>query len=586
MGEGVSKFWNALDGVLGSVYHIIATAFVCLIWATVIILKTLYIKKHPDAASLRRQVNFLRNGGGELADFYKALTKAKNDMVLVYYLYCRMNSDFSKIENTLTYYHFRKVRDKTKFCLFDTILIITSIITIVFLSLLTYAAFVKATDVVSYCTQLAPPIAMIAACIIIFIIARLKRNVYWFEFINDFHYLNMEGRNYFKSNEDGYEEFSRKILNDVVISTGSRNRVEKLIRKNLGDLTVGSIKQRRQSQEGAEGAAVERKMDNKTTEQAGSAGMPAAGTMPGQMGPMPPLPTLMMPQMPPPALSPMLPPTQIIIPKDADPSLNVHSQTLSQMMNLIQQQSMQQQHLLQQQLHMQSMAQQQMLQHQSQLAHQQSMHQSTLLQQQNAINIQQSQARQQDSFKQTMLMQHQNMMQQQQMSQSNIVNQGLMAQNAALQRQLMMQPQPPVPPHISLPRSSLTPMTPPGLPPIPPPPHLASPAVTPPVPTTAVVAPQIEVKPQGTVTMPLEVASPVQGAQEQKPKQSKTVSGLERAFDRINMAFDVLHPPQTGNVYGPTDFVVIDPTREPTKMEKRLEEFYNARVYICKDQAS
>lgn len=220
------------------VYVIYAAAFVVvLMWIIMSLNKAKGLVNHHNAVALRSLLNFFRTADHnqkQTDELLAVLTRNRNDVSMLFYMYCRIHSDFSSMEFYLDYKTFKKINKKAKPWGFTTVVAVTLGLTLLF----SFSHFVNLQylfssdmDFASFSISLVFPLILFLAWLGVRIYILMKYQMYWVEFENKFRKVNGLSGSFFASQEEYYEEFSEKILNTLSPIGGVKYRVERIIAK-------------------------------------------------------------------------------------------------------------------------------------------------------------------------------------------------------------------------------------------------------------------------------------------------------------------------------------------------------------------
>jgi len=308
-----------------NIYIVYAAALaVVLFWIFVSMSRSRGLVDNSNAVCVRNIVTFMRTAERDKKqtdELFGILTKSKNDIVMLFHLYCRMYGNFKSIAYYLNYRTYKMINRKHKPWRYSIIVAIAALVSFVF----SYSHFVgfrypfASAEVSAVLLSIACPVGLILLWLMILVTILLKYKMYWVEFENMFRKISELSTDFFATQEAYYDEFAENILKLAPVG-GVKRRIERIIaRTDTEDLTALLYT----SHPGKKGAAD------------GENGGEAAVGPDGQ--PLPTVPGGAKGQLP------MMPGVRILKPHpETEAYLQAHAQITQQLMQMMMQQSMQQ----------------------------------------------------------------------------------------------------------------------------------------------------------------------------------------------------------------------------------------------------
>lgn len=221
--SGVLYFFYALAGII------------VFLWIIISFSKSKGLVNHHNAVAVRALVNFLRTvdyDTKQTGELFTVITKNKNDISMLFYLYCRIHTNFAFIEHYLNYKAYKHVNKKKKPWGFTPVVAVAILITLVF-SISYFVGIQYFLDMDMNMSDLllalAFPLALFLVWLMFRVLILMKYKMYWIEFENKFRKVNVMCKSFFKSQEQYFDEFADNILDKLVPTGGTKRRIERII---------------------------------------------------------------------------------------------------------------------------------------------------------------------------------------------------------------------------------------------------------------------------------------------------------------------------------------------------------------------
>jgi len=515
LGSSIISDFDSLTAQTGVIWAVYGFAvLVVLSWIIVSMRKSRGLISHRNAVTLRGVVNFLRTADPkekQIEDLMAEITKARNDVAMLFYMYCRIHSNFKFIDSYLTYRVYKRINRKRKPWGFTTVVITSLLIALVFSISYWYhgydALINQPFDLPIFLLGFIVPVGLFVIWFVIRLFILMKYKMYWVEFENKFKKVSELSRDFFASQEDYYEEFSEIVLATLAPTGATMRRIEKIIARTDVSAFEGKATKAKKAKKPEDAKAKDKDVEKDSDEndqanQQGGfgypAGMPPMGGSPGMPGgvPMPPMP--MQPSMPHGA--------RIARPHpETEAYLQAHAAVTQQLMQMMMQQSMQQSQVMQR-----------------------------------ALSSQQALA-------------------------NSVVQQNIMAMRLEAQQTSLLRPD------LAKRLSEQTYVWPTNKPTLQTNTEDDIGAKADKIDATPTPEPMMEDHDKKPAEAVVEAEVIVQSEPEAAVKKGKSAEKLMKAFEMLSP------PPKAG---GEPDPVFVAPDREPTNVEKRLEQFFTAKVYV------
>ena len=210
-----------------------AAFFVVLMWVVVSLSQSRGLANHPGSVCMRALVNFVRTAdrtAKQTDELYGVLTRNKNDIVMLFFMYCRMYGNFKSIQYYLNYRSYKMINKKQKPWGFSVLIIVTLVATFMF----SYSFFVgfrtpiETADASSILLAAACPLGLLLMWLSFLVLILMKYKMYWVEFENMFRKVNELSYDFFATQEAYYDEFADNILKLTPMG-GIKRRIERII---------------------------------------------------------------------------------------------------------------------------------------------------------------------------------------------------------------------------------------------------------------------------------------------------------------------------------------------------------------------
>lgn len=230
------KAFDDLGARAGVLYFFYALAgIVVFLWIIISFSKSKGLINHRNAVALRALVNFLRTvdyDTKQTGELFTVITKNKNDISMLFYLYCRIHTNFAFIEHYLNYRAYKHVNRKKKPWGFTPVVVVAILITLIFS--ISYFVGIKYfldmdMNMSDLMLALAFPLALFLVWLMFRVLILMKYKMYWIEFENKFRKVNVMCKSFFKSQEQYFDEFADNILDKLVPDGGTKRRIERII---------------------------------------------------------------------------------------------------------------------------------------------------------------------------------------------------------------------------------------------------------------------------------------------------------------------------------------------------------------------
>jgi len=206
------------------------------LWIFVSLQKSRGLVSHRNAITLRGIVNFLRSADPnekQIEELMEVITKVRNDVAMLFYMYCRIHGNFKFIDSYLTYKVYKRINRKQKPWGFTTIVLTTLLITLVFSVSYWNDGIMHIIngrlDVPDFLLAISIPLGLFIFWFIARLFILMKYKMYWVEFENKFKKVGELSRSFFAKQEQYYEEFSEIVLATLAPTGGIMRRIEKII---------------------------------------------------------------------------------------------------------------------------------------------------------------------------------------------------------------------------------------------------------------------------------------------------------------------------------------------------------------------
>ena len=210
-----------------------------IIWALYCYITVRRLEGHVNAVTLRRLEKLFREGGN-VNDLIQVLNTKVNDIIMIFFVIARAGVPARHVADHLNYQAYKYINKKRKPKGYGTFMIASLVVC----AIITLAYFINAEtldwdNLVFPIVGLAIFVLQFFAAATIYILTRRKIESYWQEFKNLFSSVNNYAEKFWQENEDDYHEFCKKVISLVKSNRQTTHTVEKLINKYA--LTSASV---------------------------------------------------------------------------------------------------------------------------------------------------------------------------------------------------------------------------------------------------------------------------------------------------------------------------------------------------------
>jgi hypothetical protein len=228
--------WQAFEELIGSrtaLYIVYAMAALIVFgWIVICFKQAKGLANHHNAVGLRNLESFMRAADPTVKqtdELFGAITKNKNDIAMLFLVYCRIYDNFNNIKYYLNYKTYKKLDKRRKPWAFTSVIAVVLLVTLA-VSILHFD--IKGlTNLESVLIAVAAPIGLLLVWLLCLMLAVLKYKMYWIEFENLFRKVHEISGTFFISQSEYYDEFAANILNIEPTKSSIKRRIERMIAK-------------------------------------------------------------------------------------------------------------------------------------------------------------------------------------------------------------------------------------------------------------------------------------------------------------------------------------------------------------------